>query len=130
MNMNKADFSDAMFLSLTDPEAWAIARWRATVLLYVPNPTPDQVPGLALGFLNFHVGKKIFDGWLKRIGHTDPANELRVSIVEGAIDSNPSAYTVLISANPLNDDGRPVAASQGDVNRPGRSTQMNRMNSA
>jgi hypothetical protein len=41
----------------------------------VPEPTPKQLPGIGLAFQNFEAGKNIFDGWLKRLGHTiQPTN--------------------------------------------------------
>src|SRR3954462_5142745 len=77
-------------------------------------------PALGLAFLDLEAGKKIFDDWIKRIGHLDAANELRISIVEGPIPAEPSGYTVFISANhPSAQDGMFI-----------RFSQMNRMNRA
>ena len=120
MKFNHPDFSDHIFLSLTDPDEWAAANWRGTAFLYAPEPSPNQLPGIGLAFEDFEAGKKIFDGWLKRLGHTDPANELRVSIVEGPVPGDPEGYTVLISAN-LPDVDRIKFV---------RFSQMNRMNPA
>jgi hypothetical protein len=121
MKLNIPELSNAMLLALTDPEEWAAAKWRATAFFYAGNPVPHEVPpALGLAFLDFEAGRKIFDGWLKRIGHLDPADELRVSIVEGPIPADPSGYTVFISTNPL-------AAQDGTFIR---FSQMNRMNPA
>src|SRR2546426_7811084 len=129
MKFKDSDFSDAMLFCLPDPAEWAAAKWRATVFFYAACPEPDQLPGLGIAFLNFDAGKKIFDGWLKRLGHVDIANELRVSIVEGPVPSDPSGYTVLISTNPLtHDDGRPFDHPANNVTRFIRFSQMNRMN--
>src|SRR4051812_15147956 len=100
MKLNIPQIDDAIIYCQTNPEEFAAAKWRATVFLYQIEERPQDVPGLGLAFHNFDAGKKIIDGWLARLGATDPANELRVSIIEGPIPSDKDGYTILIGTNP------------------------------
>src|SRR3954468_6022205 len=128
MKLNIPGLQDATLLTLIDPDEWAAAKWRATVFFYATDPVPAHVPpGLGIAFLNFDAGKKIFGGWLKRLGRFDPANELRISIVEGPIPSDPSGYTVFVSTNPVKaPDGSPLPDGATFV----RFAQLNRMSPA
>jgi hypothetical protein len=92
---------DIMIQCFTDPAEWDAAHWDATVFLSDPTCQNRHPPGIGLGFRNFDAGKKIFDGWIQRVGHVDLYEELRISIIEGPIPSDPEGYTVFISSNPL-----------------------------
>jgi hypothetical protein len=48
----------------------------------------------ASAFADFDAGKRIFEGWIKRVGHRDEFEEIRASIVEGPISGKPDGYTV------------------------------------
>ena len=101
MKKNIPESPDALIQCFIEPADWDVANWGATAFLYDPTGTSSEYPGIAIGFRNFEIGKKIFDGWIGRLGHLDSHEELRVSIIEGPIPSDPHGYTVLISSNPL-----------------------------
>lgn len=95
--------SPKAFLQIfTDPIEWDKAKWSGTVFLYDPLGGRNQTPGLGIGFADFEVGKRIFEGWVERVGHVDKFEEIRLSIVEGPLPGKPDGYTVLISSNPEN----------------------------
>lgn len=95
--------SPKAFLQIfTDPIEWDKAKWSGTVFIYDPQGRRSQAPGLGIGFADFEVGKRIFEGWIKRVGHVDKFEEIRLSIVEGPLPDKPDGYTVLISSNPEN----------------------------
>jgi hypothetical protein len=73
-----------------DPELWDKADWRATVFAFAA----DQPPILGLGFVNEDAARQIFRQWLKRFGHSDEFEELRVSIIEGDIPGEGPGYSV------------------------------------
>jgi hypothetical protein len=99
---NTAENPKALLQIFTDPTEWDEAKWSGTVFLYDPDGGRKQIPGLGIGFADFDAGKRIFEGWIKRVGHRDEFEEIRVSIVEGPISGKPDGYTVLISSNPEN----------------------------
>jgi hypothetical protein len=92
----------AFFQIFTDPIEWDKARWSGTVFIYDQQGLDKQIPGLGIGFADFETGKRIFEGWIKRVGQVDKFEEIRVSIIEGPIPNKPDGYTVLISSNPEN----------------------------
>src|SRR5437667_2301679 len=95
--------SPKAFLQIfTDPIEWDKAKWSGTVFIYDPEGQKKQIPGLGIGFVDFDAGKQIFEGWIKRVGHIDKFEEIRVSIIEGPLPGKPDGYTVLISSNPEN----------------------------
>ena len=120
---------DLVFQCFTDPAEWAAATWRATAFTYDPTAASQEPPGIGIAFENFNAGKIIFDGWIRRLGHVDAYEELRVSIIEGPIPSDPHGYTVFISSNPLNTVKRKQKQDpQFDPTTFARISRMNRMN--
>jgi hypothetical protein len=101
-NPNMTNTQKAFLQIFTDPSQWDEAKWSATGFIYDPQGRRNVIPGLGIGFADFEVGKRIFEGWIKRVGHVDQFEEIRVSIVEGPIPDKPDGYTVLISSNPEN----------------------------
>jgi hypothetical protein len=104
---------ELMFQCFTDPRQWAAAHWGATAFLYDISSTGQVPPGIGIAFRNFQAGKQIFDDWIKRLGHLDAHEELRVSIIEGPYPhpkegkkhestSTANDYTVFLSSNLLN----------------------------
>jgi TIR domain len=87
----------AMFLSMPiDVELWNMAKWSATFFSY----QADKPPVLGLAFRNESAARKIFEGWHERYGDNDRYEELRVSIIEGAIKGEEDGYTVQIGPDP------------------------------
>jgi hypothetical protein len=93
-----------LFQSFIDVEKWDAARWRATA--FVHDPTGVKPPCLGILFDDIEVGKQIFSGWLERLGNIDEYEELRISIVEGNILGNGSAYSVHISSDASHSEER------------------------
>jgi hypothetical protein len=99
--MNEPKEIKALLQIFTDPVEWDKAKWSGTVFLFDPDGAKKQIPGLGIGFADFEAGKKIFEGWIKRVGHVDEFEEIRVSIIEGQLPNNKrDGYTVMISSNP------------------------------
>jgi hypothetical protein len=93
---------EMLFQIFFDPQEWDDATWSGTVFINDLSHMEPPIPGLGIGFADFETGKKIFDGWIKRLGHVDEYDELRVSIIEGPLPSERDGYTVVLSSNPLN----------------------------
>jgi hypothetical protein len=79
-----------------DVELWNEAQWRATFFMIAE----DLPPILGLAFLHEEPARRIFQQWHERYGDKDEFEELRVSIVEGDVESEPPGYTVHIGADP------------------------------
>jgi hypothetical protein len=90
----------ALLQIFTDPIQWDKAKWSGTVFIYDPEGLKKQIPGLGTGFADFEIGKRIFEGWIKRVGHIDQFEEIRVSIIEGPLPGKADGYTIMISSNP------------------------------
>src|ERR1041385_1240823 len=142
--LNIPDSPDLLLQCVTDPRQWADAQWRATAFLCDLRPDTTVAPAIGLAFRNFKAGKQIFDDWIKRFGHIDAFEELRISIIEGPLpsthESGPAPasrhaslatandYTVFISSNLLNTIKRKQQnAPQFDPKYYIRSAQMNTM---
>jgi hypothetical protein len=80
--------------SIIDDSLWDKAGWKATGILVSHN-----IAGLALGFKNFDVGKKIFEGWKNLIGKIDKNELIDISIIKGVNKYNPSWYRVIVTTN-------------------------------
>jgi len=99
--MNEPKEIKALLQIFTDPVEWDKAKWSGTVFLFDPDGAKKQIPGLGIGFADFEAGKQIFENWIKRVGHVDEFEEIRVSIIEGQLpDDKRDGYTVMISSNP------------------------------
>ena len=120
---------DTLIQAFIDPQEWAAAKWAATVFSYhLPRDMGGEPPGVGLAFENFDAGKKIFDGWIERLGHVDVHEELRLSIIEGPVPSEADGYTVFVSSNPLHTIARKQKLDPNfNPVRFIRLSQMNRM---
>ena len=81
-----------------DPPLWDEAMWRATFFMW----TPASPPILGLAFLNEKPARQIFEQWHERYGKQDQFEELRISIIEGAIEGEAAGYSVHIGVDPDN----------------------------
>ncbi len=114
-NREKTPENPKAFLQIfTDPTEWDKAKWSGTVFLYDPDGGKKQIPGLGIGFADFDAGKRIFEEWIKRVGHRDEFEEIRVSIIEGSIPGNPMATPFLFR--------RTLRTQSGANNKPTRSS--------
>lgn len=89
-----------------DPIEWHKAKWTATLFHLEQEP-----PGLGIGFRNFEAGKRIFEGWIERVGHVDDSGKILVSIIEGPVAGEPDGYTVVISMSVPDKDEETAALS-------------------
>jgi hypothetical protein len=131
MKLNSPESPDTLVHLFIDLKDWSVAHWSATGFLYDPADRSPLPPSIAFAFRNFDVGKKIFDGWLQRIGHFDTYEELRVSIIEGPVPTAPTGYSVLITSNPLSTIKRKQAEDPAfNPVRFVRTSRLNRMTPA
>lgn len=79
---------------------WAEARWSATT--YKWHPTSESPPIMGLVFENVDAGLKIFRDAKRQMRHEDRFDEIRVSIIEGAVPGQEQrpGYSVHICADP------------------------------
>ncbi|NIK00676.1 hypothetical protein [Xanthomonas cannabis] len=75
---------------------WDKAKWKATAVALPQAPGEVVPPMMALAFEDFESGKKIFRGWLKKIGAENQDGWLSVTIITGIRHSNPLAYRVAV----------------------------------
>ena len=64
-----------------------------------PRDLVDVPPLLALCFENEEAAKAIFQSWKKKLGATDEADELRVSLLTGIDKRDPFSYRVVIGTD-------------------------------
>lgn len=90
--------SDRRVFSVIDIGLWDKGKWRATAYLYSLHS--DVPPIMALGFEDSEAARSIFEAWRGRFGDTDGNEEIRVSIITGVDQKNPSSYSVVVGVNP------------------------------
>jgi hypothetical protein len=95
---------NVFFQSLIDVDLWNAAVWPGVG--YLHDDKGAQPPGFGLIFENLGIGKRIFAGWLDRIGKDDAYEEIRVSIIKGEILGLPPGYSVQISSDPAHTEQR------------------------
>ncbi len=89
------DDDSFLFQSFIDIPLWDRAKWRGVAWMW----KPDKPPGMGLLFENASEGAKVFASWNRRLGQIDKGEELRVSIIEGAIPGAAPGYNVRIGTN-------------------------------
>jgi hypothetical protein len=84
-------------LAFTIHPLWAEAKWSATAFRW--HPTSEQPPFIGLMFDNAEAGKEIFREAERHMNHTDRFEEIRISIIEGAVPGQEQrpGYSVHIS---------------------------------
>jgi len=92
-----AKHTDMQTVSIIRNALWDKAGW--TGAGYVVMPGGEAPPILTVLFKHVEVGKKIFEGWKKKFGSKDIDEEIRVTIVTGVDQDNPSHYKVGIGSN-------------------------------
>jgi hypothetical protein len=69
--------------AFTTHPLWAEARWSATTFRW--HPTSEVSPVMGLVFENAEAGKEIFREAERQMNHVDRFEEIRISIIEGAV---------------------------------------------
>ncbi len=83
--------------SLIDTPVWDSAQWCGVFFMVYP---PGQFPPcIGLLFKMEDSARKIFKGWLDRLGKGDEKEALRISIITGIDKNNPAHYRVHIGTN-------------------------------
>jgi hypothetical protein len=79
---------------------WTAAKWSATT--YQWHPTSEAPPVMGLVFENVEAGLEIFREAERQMHHEDQFDEIRISIIEGAVpgQENRPGYSVRICADP------------------------------
>lgn len=92
-----AKSSPSMYVTIPiDVDLWNAAQWKATVFAYELG----KPPFLGIAYVNEQPAREIFEQWHKRYGNNDEFEELRVSIIEGAIKGEGDGYSVHIRTDP------------------------------
>jgi hypothetical protein len=99
LNFDKENFEDTphnkfIVHSIIDDDLWNNAGWKAVGILASP-----EILGLALGFDNFDVGKRIFEAWRKMIGRIDKEELIDITIIKGINKYHPCWYKIVITTN-------------------------------
>jgi hypothetical protein len=89
--------SDREVVSYIKPQLWDKAKWGGTA--YGWEKTMGMPPFMMFMFRNGDAGKQIFEDWIMRLGKTDSAEKLRITIIRGINKKEPHNYKVLVSAN-------------------------------
>jgi hypothetical protein len=82
---------------LIEPELWDKAEWDGIVFAY-DNRNTINPPKLALRFKNEKYAIQIFENWIKKLGYSDPYNELRISLIEVITKGVHNGYWVHIGS--------------------------------
>ncbi|BDS11469.1 hypothetical protein [Aureispira anguillae] len=80
--------------SLIDVPLWDEAGWISFGIFQYQKGI-----GIALGFKDANYGKKIFDGWINKMGTTDKEEIIKICIIKGVNKAHPHWYKVLITSN-------------------------------
>jgi hypothetical protein len=86
--------------AFTTHPLWAEANWSATT--YKWHPTSEAPPLMGLVFDNVEAGLEIFREAKRQMNHEDRFEEIRISIIEGAVpgQEHRPGYSVHICADP------------------------------
>ena len=80
---------------LIDIDLWEKAEWRATAIF----SDRENMPILGLVFMNRKKAIDLFSDLIKKLGHVDQYDELRISIIEDGISEKDYGYTVHINSS-------------------------------
>lgn len=98
---NKSQVKESLFFqSFIDENLWATAKWDATAF----ETGSGHPPTIGVRFKVEDAARKIFKGWIRRLGKRDLYEELRISIVikDSLQANNCASYHVIISSEPKN----------------------------
>lgn len=97
LNAENFKHNQRKILSLIDIPYWDKAKWCGT--FYMIDPDGVFPPCMGLLFENEDEARKIFTGWLDRLGNRDQKEELRICIVTGIDKKNCAHYRIHIGTN-------------------------------
>jgi len=108
---------------LIDVPLWDAAKWQGIVFSYAE----EQVPFVALIFLNGDAALRIFADWIRKLGKEDVDDVLRLAFIEGNIPGREPGYSVTIG--PHNKNVIATAKGRGEetawsVSRSGPSSEQ------
>jgi hypothetical protein len=86
-------------ISLIRESLWNEAKWLGVAFPAEDGDTAPPILGLV--FQNGRPATAIFQAWRRDLGEKDQNEQLYISIIQGISAQEPSAYRVLIGANPL-----------------------------
>ncbi|WP_027398543.1 hypothetical protein [Anaerovorax odorimutans] len=81
--------------NVINTELWDKAKWKSTVFL----SGKDSSPYLGITYQNKEAAIEIFSNWIKKFGHRDIFEEIRIAIIEGDIPNQEYGYSTHISTN-------------------------------
>jgi len=89
-NISNADIST---LSIINNSLWNICDWKGVVVMV--DPIHSFLPILSLAYTK-NTCKRIFEDWIKDIGHNDSENKIGIRIIKGINKEHPYWYRVAI----------------------------------
>lgn len=124
-DMSRLKHSDRRMLSPIDVPLWDRAKWSGT--LFVWTEPLDVPPILAIGFKDSEAGQAIFRKWKDKWGDEDVDNMIRVAIITGLSERNPTTYSVAIGPDFRHavSDGNKVLMILTRINRMAPETSEN-----
>lgn len=93
-DLSRLKHTDRRMSSPIDVPLWDRAKWNGTLFLWT-EPL-DVPPTLAIGFKDGEAGQAIFRKWKDKWGDDYVDNMIRVAIITGLSERNPSTYSVAI----------------------------------
>ena len=96
-DLSRLKHTDRRMLSPIDVSLWDRAKWNGTLFLWT-EPL-DVPPTLAIGFKDGEAGQAIFRKWKDKWGDEYVDNMIRVAIITGLSERNPSTYSVAIGSD-------------------------------
>jgi hypothetical protein len=94
-NLNNVAHNRLKTVTIIDDAMWNKALWRGFGFFVHPKGF-----FVFIAFENGDMGKKIFDGWIKKVGHDDKDEIIRITLIKGIDNNNPFWYRVHITNNP------------------------------
>ena len=116
-DMSRFKHTDRRMLSPIDVPLWDRAKWNGTLFLWT-EPL-DEPPILAIAFKDGEAGQEIFRKWKDKWGDEYVDNMIRVAIITGLSERNPSTYSVAIGPDfrRVVNDGNKVFTFLSRMNR-------------
>ena len=124
-DMSRLKHSDRRMLSPIDVPLWDRAKWHGT--LFVWTEPLDVPPILAIGFKDGGAGQAIFRAWKDKYESEDIDKIIRVALITGLSERNPTEYSVVIgpSYSQVMEDRNKIVMFLSRINRMTPETSKN-----
>ena len=85
---------DTKVLSVLNTPLWDRAQWKGVVYAFARDE--GDIPQMCFSFQNIDAGHKIFRGWLRKFGATDPNDTIELTLVTGINRVHPDWYRLVV----------------------------------